>query len=88
MCFYRVHCHFANITLRMIRANTNCYTQAWCAYDGHEDALLAIRDFDSAKIEKIKQAIIKLKQGGLTPWAETPEGKEELEEIRARKEER
>lgn len=83
--FIGVHCHFANITLKMIRANTNCYTQAWCAYDGHEDALLAIRDFGADKIEKIKNAIIKLKEGGLTPWAETPEGKEELEEIRVRK---
>ena len=85
--FVGVHCHFANITLKMIRANTNCYTQAWCAYDGHEDALLAIRDFDGAKIAKIKDAIIRLKTVGIKPWAETPEGKEELEEIRRRKEE-
>lgn len=82
--FIGVHCHFANITLKMIRANTNCYTQAWCQYDGHEDALLAIRDLDSARIIKITEAIKKKRQE-LTPWAETPEGKEELEEIAYRK---
>ena len=83
-----VHCHFANITLKMIRANTNCYTMAWCAYDGHEDALLSLRDFDASKISRIKEAIIRLKEGGITPWAHTPEGREELEEIRRQKEER
>ena len=82
-----VHCHFANITLKMIRANTNCYTMAFCAYDGHEDALLSIRDIDGSKIEKITQAIKDVKKSGaVTPWALTPEGKEELEEIKARKE--
>lgn len=79
-----VHCHFANITLKMIRANTNCYTQAWCAYDGHEDALIAIRDLDSEKLIKITNTIKKVR-GTLTPWGETPEGKEELEEIAATK---
>ncbi len=75
-----VHCHFANITLKMIRANTNCYTQAWCAYDGHEDALLSLRDLDSDKLIRITNAIKKAKET-ITPWAHTPEGKEELEEI-------
>ncbi len=82
-----VHCHFANITLKMIRANTNCYTMALCAYDGHEDALLSIRDIDSDKIIKITEAIKKAKKS-VTPWALTPQGKEELEEIAADKERR
>ena len=82
--FIGVHCHFANITLKMIRANTNCYTMAWCAYDGHEDALLSIRDLDSDKLVKITAAIIKAKKS-FTPWALTSEGKEELEEIKERK---
>ena len=82
-----IHCHFANITLKMIRANTNCYTTALCQYDGHEDALLAIRDLDAAKIEKLIAAVKKVKKtGNITPWAHTPEGKEELEEIAANKE--
>jgi len=83
--FIGVHCHFANITLKMIRANTNCYTMAWCAYDGHEDALLSIRDLDSDKLIKITEAIKKAKKS-ITPWALTSEGKEELEETAARKE--
>jgi hypothetical protein len=83
--FIGVHCHFANITLKMIRANTSCYTMAWCAYDGHEDALLSIRDLDSDKLLKITEAIKKAKKS-MTPWALTSEGKEELEEIADRKE--
>ncbi len=83
--FIGVHCHFANVTLKMIRANTNCYTMAWCAYDGHEDALLSIRDLDADKLLKIKAAIIKAKKDGVEPWALTAIGKEELEETKARK---
>ncbi|PIQ98890.1 MAG: 2-oxoglutarate:ferredoxin oxidoreductase [Nitrospinae bacterium CG11_big_fil_rev_8_21_14_0_20_45_15] len=83
-----VHCHFANITLKMIRAGTNCYTMAFCAYDGHEDALLSIRDLDGPKLEKIIATVIRVRDSGnVTPWAYTPEGIEELEEIKARKSE-
>ena len=85
--FIGVHCHFANITLKMIRANTNCYTMAFCAYDGHEDALLSIRDLDADKLVKITETIKRVKKKGkVTPWALTPEGKEELEKIKATKE--
>lgn len=85
--FIGVHCHFANITLKMIRANTNCYTMALCQYDGHEDALLSIRDLDAAKMEKIIKAVKDaIKSGIVEPWALTSQGKEELEEIKARKE--
>ena len=80
--FIGVHCHFANVTLKMIRANTNCYTMAWCAYDGHEDALLSIRDLDADKLIKITEAIKKAKKS-ITPWGMTSEGKEELEEMAA-----
>lgn len=83
--FIGVHCHFANITLKMIRAGTNCYTMAFCQYDGHEDALLSIRDLNAEKIQKIIQAVKDAKKSGITPWALTPEGKEELEEVKARK---
>ena len=77
-----IHCHFANITLKMIRANTNCYTTALCQYDGHEDALLSIRDLDAPKIENLIATVKRVKkEGNITPWALTPEGKEELEEI-------
>ena len=81
-----VHCHFANITLKMIRANTNCYTTALCQYDGHEDALISIRDLDGNKLQKLIDAVDRIKKAGtVTPWALTPEGKEELEEIAATK---
>jgi hypothetical protein len=85
--FIGVHCHFANITLKMIRANTNCYTMAWCAYDGHEDALLSIRDLDSDKLIKITEVIKKAKKS-ITPWALTSAGKEELEKVAADKKRR
>ena len=84
--FIGVHCHFANITLKMIRANTNCYTVAMCAYDGHEDALLSIRDLDGKKIEMVIAEVKRQLAEGLTPWAHTPEGKEELAHIKASKE--
>lgn len=77
-----IHCHFANITLKMIRANTNCYTTALCQYDGHEDALISIQDTDGLQIEKLIAAVKKVKKdGNITPWALTSEGKEELERI-------
>lgn len=80
-----IHCHFANITLKMIRANTNCYTMAFCQYDGHEDALISLRDLDGSKLIKVTEAIRKAKKEGVEPWGLTKEGKEELEEIAARK---
>ena len=84
-----VHCHFANITLKMIRANTNCYTMAFCQYDGHEDALISVRDVDGAMIEKFTQVVKDvLKSGEVEPWGLTASGKEELEEIAAGKAER
>ena len=83
-----VHCHFANITLKMIRANTNCYTMAFCQYDGHEDALLSIRDIDEAKIKKVIQAVKDAKKDGVEPWGLSASGKAELEEIAAGKAER
>lgn len=80
-----VHCHFANITLKMIRANTNCYTMAFCAYDGHEDALISLRDVADIKLQKVTEAIRQAKKEGVEPWGLTKAGKEELEETAARK---
>lgn len=80
-----IHCHFANITLKMIRANTNCYTMAFCAYDGHEDALISLNDLSGEKLIKVTEAVRKAKKDGVEPWGFTKEGKEELEEIAARK---
>lgn len=51
--FVGVHCHYANLTLKMIRAGTNCCTMAICAEQGHEDAMLTIRDSDTAKLKRV-----------------------------------
>ncbi len=80
-----VHCHFANITLKMIRANTNCYTMAFCQYDGHEDALISLRDVADVKLQKVTEAIRQAKKDGVEPWGLTKAGKDELEDIAARK---
>lgn len=53
--FVGVHCHYANLSLKMIRAGTNCCTMAICAEQGHEDAMLTVRDADVAKLRKIAQ---------------------------------
>jgi hypothetical protein len=40
--FVGVHCHFASVTLKMVRAGTNCYTVALCAEAG--GALVTLGD--------------------------------------------
>ncbi len=56
--FIGVHCHYANLTLRMIRAGTDCYTIALCAYMGHEEAMASIRDIHADDITRFKEIII------------------------------
>ena len=51
--FVGVHCHYANLTLKMIRAGTNCWTSAICAEQGHEDAMFTVRDSDATKIRRV-----------------------------------
>ncbi|TKB73379.1 MAG: 2-oxoglutarate:ferredoxin oxidoreductase, partial [Nitrospira sp.] len=54
-------------TLKMIRAGTNCCTMAVCAEQGHEDAMLTIRDSDTAKIKRVAQIFKKVRETmGLT----------------------
>jgi CO dehydrogenase beta subunit/acetyl-CoA synthase epsilon subunit len=43
--FIGIHCHHANLALRMVRAGTNCLTIAFC-HDIHEDAMLSVQDLD------------------------------------------
>ena len=50
--FVGVHCHQANLSLKIIRGGTNCYTIAFCAQAGHEDANASIRDLSPEKIYK------------------------------------
>jgi len=71
--FIGVHCHYANLTLKMIRAGTNCWTSAVCAEQGHEDAMFTVRDSDATKIRRVaaifkrvrEEMGIKLPENGL-----------------------
>lgn len=56
--FVGVHCHYANLSLRMIRAGTDCYTIAMCAFMGHEEAMASIRDLHAEDIKKFKEILI------------------------------
>src|SRR5438093_1581704 len=60
--FVGVHCHYANLTLKMIRAGTNCCTSAICAEQGHEDAMLTIRDADKAKLQRVAQVFQRVRE--------------------------
>jgi hypothetical protein len=56
--FVGVHCHYANLSLRMIRGGTDCYTIALCAYMGHEEAMASIRDLHAEDIRKLRDIVI------------------------------
>ena len=60
--FIGVHCHYANLTLKMIRAGTNCWTSAICAEQGHEDAMFTVRDSDAAKIRRAAQVFKRVRE--------------------------
>ena len=64
--FVGVHCHQANLSLKIIRGGTNCYTIAMCAQAGHEDAMLSFRDATAEKIMKLAEWVKKLK-GSVEP---------------------
>ena len=68
--FVGVHCHPANLSLKIIRAGTNCYTIAMCAQAGHEDAMLSFRDATPEKILTLTNTVRRLKgKGPLTAEA-------------------
>ncbi len=71
--FVGVHCHYANVALKMIRAETNCFTIALCAKAGHEDAMVSLRDAGADKVRALTQTVLRRKQacGGT---AAAPEG--------------
>ena len=60
--FIGVHCHYANLTLKMIRAGTDCCTSALCAEQGHEDAMLTVRDCDAEKLRWCAQIIRRVRE--------------------------
>jgi hypothetical protein len=71
--FIGIHCHYANLALRMVRMGTNCLTIAFC-HDIHEDAMLSVQDLDVPKFSHIisifkrirKELCIKLPAHGKT----------------------
>jgi hypothetical protein len=67
--FIGVHCHMANLSLKIIRGGTSCYTIAMCAMAGHEDACLSFRDADLTMVNKLKATIQKLKSEGVKSQA-------------------
>ena len=66
--FVGVHCHQANLSLKIIRGGTSCYTVAMCAQAGHEDAMLSFRDATADKIDRLADWVKKLK-GSVEPPA-------------------
>ncbi|TKB62225.1 MAG: hypothetical protein E8D49_00470 [Nitrospira sp.] len=50
--FIGIHCHYANLALRMVRAGTNCLTIAYC-HDIHEDAMLSVQEVDPKKMDHV-----------------------------------
>ncbi len=66
--FVGVHCHQANLSLKIIRGGTSCYTIAMCAQAGHEDAMVSFRDATAEKIMTLAEWVRKLK-GSVEPPA-------------------
>ena len=59
--FIGVHCHYANLSLRMIRAGADCYTVAMCAFMGHEEAMASIRDVHASDVLRFRDIIIEVR---------------------------
>ena len=62
--FVGVHCHYANVALKIIRGGTDCYTIALCGEAGHEDAMISFRDVGLQQIIELTE-IIAVKKGEL-----------------------
>jgi hypothetical protein len=60
--FAGVHCHFANLALKIIRAGTDCYTIALCGQRGHEDAMITLRDVHAAEVRELTETIRRVKE--------------------------
>lgn len=63
--FIGVHCHQANLALKIIRGGTDCYTVALCAEEGHEEANTSLRDADNNTLQRLLDAVRKMKKGGV-----------------------
>ncbi len=61
--FVGVHCHYANLALKIIRGGTDCYTIALCGQAGHEDAMITLRDIHSEEVQKLTEVVKRAKGG-------------------------
>ena len=55
--FVGVHCHYANVALKIIRGGTDCYTIAICGEAGHEDAMISLRDVSIDTLRRLNDVI-------------------------------
>jgi len=60
--FIGVHCHYANVALKIIRGGTDCYTIAVCAEAGHEDAMISLRGAGLAELHELTTLVKQLKK--------------------------
>lgn len=60
--FVGVHCHQSNIALKIIRGGTDCFTIALCTFNGDDEAHITIRDLTADTIQRITDAVKRLKQ--------------------------
>lgn len=59
--FIGLHCHYANVALKLIRGGTDCYTIALCGKAGHEDAMISLRDLSLDTLRKLIATVNKMK---------------------------
>ena len=59
--FAGVHCHYANIALKIIRGGSACYTIALCAEAGHEDAMISFCGFGLPEIRQLTDIVSRMK---------------------------
>jgi hypothetical protein len=55
----------ANLSLKIIRGGTSCYTIALCAQAGHEDAMCSLRDLSPETLWRLVEWVKKLKASGV-----------------------
>ncbi len=60
--FVGVHCHYANLALKIVRGGTDCYTIALCGQHGHEDAMITLRDVHAHEVQKLQKVVEKFKK--------------------------
>jgi hypothetical protein len=61
--FVGVHCHYANLALKIVRGGTDCFTIALCGEVGHEDAMISLRDVGIEKMRRLT-GIVRQMRGG------------------------